>query len=162
MEKALLIVSLATNIALFFIVIAMAKSMINMARFRTNKVKNVTEKLVRLVKTHSYRIERFKTEFKIPRHECEPLFRYAYRHHPYDRLEFKRLPEWIQRLIIKKLADGVAANLKLNSEMIQAQIYVSGESYELIVYTEIYYSLMSPPDHVEFFASVLKDEFPNI
>lgn len=162
MEKALLIVSLVTNIALFFIAITMAKAMINIARSRTNRVKSMTEKFISLVKTHSYRIERFQTELKIPKHECEPLFRYAYRHHPYDRLEFKSLPNWIQRLIIQEHAKGIAANIKLNSEMIQAQVYASAESYDLTVYTEIYYSLMSPPDHVEFFANGLKDQYPNI
>lgn len=162
MERILLIVSIAANLALFFIVIAMSKAIINIARHRTNRLKLATDKLTRIVNTHSFRMERVKTEFKIPRYECEHLFRYAYLHHPYGNLVFQELPEWIQDLVIRKYGKAIAKHLKENIEMIQAKVAISQEHYDLTLYTEIHYCLMSPPDHLRFSISNLRDQFPTI
>ncbi|GAA0885820.1 hypothetical protein GCM10009120_44190 [Sphingobacterium siyangense subsp. cladoniae] len=138
MVLSLLIVSIATNIALFIIVILLSKNIVRLANFKSAQLGNAWNMLPKIVKRHHLHRDRYVGRFFLDFKEYDFLKEFLE-----DRKELKvdHLPEKLKEDIIKCISNKIANNLTDNKKVIR--LYLERATYQYKLNFSLSYTCMS-------------------
>lgn len=138
MLLSLLIVSIATNIALFILAILLSKNILRIANCKSAQLGKAWNMLPKIVKRHHLHRDRYVGRFYLDFKEYDFLKEFLE-----DRKELKvdHLPEKLKEDIIKCISSKIANNLTDNKKVIR--LYLERATYQYKLNFSVSYTCMS-------------------